>query len=509
MKSTVMVINMGMKSIRSIIFTENGKKLAFASKPLSTTLDGPYVTQDPVEWWEKAGEVARESMEFVDSKIDFVTITASSSCLVCVDENVNSLMPCIMVSDKRCEDECASIKSMREFSSVYSSTGLEVSTSCMLPKIYWVKQHESNIYSKTYVFLSPNDYLNAKMTGAFATDVFNGMKYHYDVSAEAYPVKLLHELDIAECLLPEVHDVGYSLGLVSAEACKHLGIAEGASAILSTYDAIASFFGSGVQEEGDACDISGTVTTFRALSFKDTLTPSIKVLTMPWLIKGLNIVGGSNNLGGGLIEWARQCFYGNEDNPYEIMEHEASESTVGAQGLVFLPYLLGERAPLWDNMVRGAYFGLDRRHTRNDMVRALFESTGFIDADFVDSIEETGVSINTIRLSGGLARIALVNQIKADATGKEVHLLSEFETTASGAAMLVFEAAGILSHEEAVHRFASVRAIILPNQANYELYSKVRELLRKFYQQTKGLYKERQALLDEQPMYSGRKIENL
>ena len=129
-------------------------------------------------------------------------------------------------------------------------------------------------------------------------------------------------------------------------------------------------------------------------------------------------------MGGGLIEWVKQCYYQNEMLPYELMEKDASEASLGAGGVIFLPYLLGERAPIWDHNARGVFFGLERMHTRKEMTRAVLESTGFIDLDMIAAIEEVGLKINTIRLSGGLARLNTVSQIKSDITGREVQVLS-------------------------------------------------------------------------------------
>lgn len=509
MCATIMVINLGMKSIRSVVFDENGQKLGFASQAVSTRLDGAMVTQDPNEWWEKAGEVARSSIDFFNGHIDYVTVTASSSCLICVDENSEALDSCIMVSDKRCETECDFIKSTSSYPSVFKSTGLAISTSCMLPKILWVKNHQNEVFCKTYTFLSPNDYFVSKMTGVFTTDTFNASKYHYETFKKSYPSTLLKEIGIDENALPKVNEVGYSVGSITKEASTHLGINEDACVVLSSYDAICSFFGSGVQGEGDACDVSGTVTTFRALTYKENLAPSTEVFTMPWLSRGLSIVGGSNNLGGGLAEWARQCLYSQEEYPYEVMELEAEQSPVGARGLIFLPYLLGERAPLWDNLVRGAFFGLERRHTRGDMMRAIYESAGFISADFIDAIEATGMGVNSVRLSGGLARTELVNQIKADVTGKEIYVLSDFETTASGAAILVFAATEVLTFDIAIKRFASVRMVIPPNYQHHEYYCKIRKLFKSVYSQTKDLFRERQELYNELYSTDGYHLANL
>lgn len=273
----------------------------------------------------------------------------------------------------------------------------------------------------------------------------------------------------------------------------------GTEVVVSSYDAICSFFGSGAAEEGEASDVSGTVTVFRTMSYKNiSKGGEAKVYESRYSPEGAHIVGGSNNLGGGLIEWAKQCYYQNEPYPYEVMEKEATETAPGANGLIFLPYLLGERAPIWNDDARGVFFGLERMHTRKDMTRAVFESAGFIDLDMKTAIEECGIRIKQVRLSGGLARLNLISQLKADILGLDVLVLSEFETTSTGAAMLAFIGLGVFSGlKEAARSFVKVRMIIKPDAENHAKYLHIYHLFKSTYEVLKPQYKKRLQMLEE------------
>ena len=192
------------------------------------------------------------------------------------------------------------------------------------------------------------------------------------------------------------------------------------------------------------------------------------------------------------------------------MEKDAGEASIGAGGIIFLPYLLGERAPIWDNSARGVFFGLERMHTRKEMTRAVFESTGFIDLDMIGAIEEMGLSVRSIRLSGGLARLNLVSQIKADITGREVQVLSEFETTATGAAMIALYGQGIYkSLQEAVEQFVQIRMLIKPNLKNHEKYKELYQLYKETYHILKPLFPKRMELTEHLYGRKRIKIENL
>lgn len=507
----ILVLNMGMKSIRSIIFDEEGNKLASAAVPIVTSLTGETVTQSPMEWWEKACEVIRETVADAGNVlIDYLTVTSSSSCLVCIDKNGDALLPCMMVSDKRARAESDSILEMPAFAEVKEKSGLGMDASLLIPKALWTRNHEREVYERTVKFLAPNDYLIMKFTGRYVTDYMNAHKWHYDIESGRYPFELLKEVGISVDLLPEVVNPGDSVGKVSKKAAEETGLTTETEVIASTYDAICSFVGSGASEEGEASDVSGTVTVFRAVSRKKRAVTADKIQQIPYYEGGIHIIGGSNNLGGGLIEWVKQCYYQNEMLPYELMEKDVSEASLGAGGVVFLPYLLGERAPIWDSSARGVFFGLERMHTRKEMTRAVFESTGFIDLDMIRAIEETGLKINKIRLSGGLARLNLISQIKADITGREIEVLSEFETTATGAAMMALYGQGIYSSlQEAAEKFVKVRMIIRPDMKNYEKYQELYQLYKETYSTLKPLFPKRIALAEK--LYSKKriKVENL
>lgn len=510
-RKTILVLNMGMKSIRSIIFDETGNKLASSALPIVTSLRGETVTQSPTEWWHKACKVIGESLsEAGDVSVDYLTVTASSSCLVCVDKSGKELLPCMMVSDRRAKRESDFITLKSAFSSVKEQTGLGMDASFLLPKALWIKNHEQEIYGKAEKFLSPNDYLIMKFTGMYVTDYMNAQKWHYDMEKKQYPLSLLNEIGISPDLLPEVQNPGICVGGVSKPAAEETGLKTTTQVILSSYDAICSFVGSGVLENGEASDVSGTVTVFRAASREKRTLDNNKIQQLPYHEAGLYIVGGSNNLGGGLIEWVKQCYYQNETLPYELMEKDAAEASLGAGGVIFLPYLLGERAPIWDSDARGVFFGLERMHTRKEMTRAVFESTGFIDLDMIGAIEETDIKIEKIRISGGLARLNLISQIKADITGREIEVLSEFETTATGAAMMALYGQGVYaSLQEAAESFVKVRMIIRPDQKNREEYQELYHLYQETYKTLKPLFPKRMALAEK--LYSRKKVrvENL
>jgi len=505
------VLNLGLKSIRSIVFDPAGAKLASYSLPVNTYLKGFQVEQDPNEWWDKAVEVIRKTLEDYETRkqVAYLTVTASSSCLVPVDREGSPLHRAIMVSDKRALEQAEAIAGLAEFARCHAETGFPSDPYLLLPKILWLKERAPEVFSRSHRFLSANAFLLHKLTRRYVTDTFDAEKYFYNSETGGHAGQLLARLGIASASLPEVLPCGTEVGTIEASCARALGISDRTKVVLSSYDAICAFFGSGAFEDGEACDVSGTVTSFRVNTTRRALDPQGRVFTQSYVDKGIYIIGGSNNLGGGLIEWTKQCFFDGEKHPYEVMEKEASESPLGAKGLICLPYLMGERAPLWDVNARGVLFGLERHHRRGDMAKAVFESTGFSLLSIQKIIEELGVSVRHIRVSGGLARIQHICQLKADITGKEIYVLDEFESTALGAFILAMVGQKVFASLADASRLVSVREIVLPNAARHARYAKIYAMFVSLYHRLKESFQERQALLNDIYEEKTERIENL
>ena len=176
---SVMVINMGLKSIRCIIFDSKGRKLSSAALAINTAINDKCVEQVPEEWCKKAELVMKKAFrESKRDRIDYITVTASASCLVCVDREGLPLGSALMISDKRAEKETEFVRSMPEFQEVYKRTGLDAAVSLMLPKILWMKRNNPGLFEKAAYFLTPNDYLISILSGRYVTDYLNAVKYH-------------------------------------------------------------------------------------------------------------------------------------------------------------------------------------------------------------------------------------------------------------------------------------------------------------------------------------------
>lgn len=504
----ITIINLGLKSVRAIVFDFEGNKIKTAALPVNTILNGVRVEQSPAEWLDKTNQVLKEVTQDkqIRENIKYFSVTTSSSCFVPIDSKGNATYNCMMVSDKRSKKESDLINASSWMKENGAAKNLSCNEALMLPKALWLKNNEPDSYHKTAKFVSPNDFLIHFLTGNIVTDPLNAEKFFYSSDDKSYPNVLLNEIGINSNLLPEVRDIGENVGSIKNTIAEQYGLHKNVEVIVSTYDAICAFWGSGGGKTGTTCEVSGTVTSLRMLL--DTKTVRKNLFTQKSGVAGKYLLGGSNNLGGGLIEWTKQAFYAKEDYAYEVMEKEAKESTTGADGILFLPYLMGERAPLWNDEARGVFFGLERQHNRKDFTRAIFESAGFSVKTILEILETANLDLNQIRVSGGLTRVSFINQIKADIYNKEILVCDEFETTALGALMLVLIS---VNNEkmESLSAISKIREIILPNSKNVKVYQQVFELYKELYNSLLPLYKKRTTLVANIYDDLQDKIENL
>jgi xylulokinase len=494
----ICVLNLGLKSMRAAVFDEVGRRAAIAYRPIATQMGEGRVEQSAADWWTAADEVLREVLAdpALAGEVGLMTVTASAGCLVALGDAVEPLGMAIMISDVRATHEAAQIAALESYQPM-ASQGRRVTPDLMLPKIAWLQKHDQERYAAARWLASPNDFLVAQLTGQIVTDAYNASKYFYDVATGRYPEELVGELGIDAAKLPPIAQPGMAPLEVRSEYRRRWGLSDGVRVVLSTYDAICAAYGSGAMEVGDGCDVSGTVTSFRVVTDRSDRDPSGRLFISPHVREGFYLAGGSNNLGGGVIEWAKQLLYADEVDPYDAMTADARDSPPGSAGITFLPYLLGERAPVWDADARAVFFGLGRNHGRADMTRSIFEGVSYSVLDIAQRLDEIGIPLARVFASGGLARIEPILQIKADMLGVTVQTNEELETTALGAAIMASVAGGCYnSIEDATGACVRFGASFEPDAARTAMYRDFFSIYRSLYGDLRAIFRQRNRLIE-------------
>ena len=496
-----LVVNLGLKSVRCIAFTSDGRVLAQHSRPIRTSVSNERVEQDPREWQSLTWDVVRSVTSELGGRVDeveFVTVTTSASCLVPTDESGRPLRDAILVSDTRATKEATRLSNTVEFQGVRAEGGFSSSADLMLPKILWLQRYEPDVAERTSNYLNAGDFLVAQLTGEFVTDPNNASKFHYLGTRDAYPERLLDSLGIDPKTLPSVQPMGSEVGSLRADAAEELGLPETCHVRLSTYDALAAVTGTGAFEVGEAVDVSGTVTSFRAVTDHHLYDPAHRIYVTEHIGRNRWLAGGSNNLGGGIIEWLRDWMFEGADDPYADMEELAAGQPPCPGGLVFLPHLLGERAPVWNPDCRGVFFGLNRAHGRGEIVRAVLEGACFSARHIGAVLEDLDVPVESVAVSGGLSRLDVVNQIKADMFGVPVKKPSNFETTSIGAALIGLVGTGVYEDgAEGFEEFCDIDRVYEPDPDRHAVYREYMDLYRDVYDSLSGAYSRRARLLED------------
>ena len=476
-----LIINLGLKSIRLIIFNDAGTVVYFDSLPVHTLLRDERVEQDVIEWktllYKLLDGLAEKSN--LMGKITFITSTASSSCVFGCDKNMNPITQVLMVSDKRSTDEVSFIKANAMYTAANSRNPILCTESSNVPKLLWFKNNESNVFENIRYWLGANEFLNYELTGELVTDSLNASKSFYSDIAKKYHEDILLDLSISPSFFADVQPMGSAFSL-SQQLIKNYPFSKDCKYVLTTYDAICAVIGSLSGDCGEVCDVSGTVTSVRTLiqSNIEINNKESAILRQDIPLVQQAMVGCSNNLGGGIIEWYKQAFFQKSNaHIYSKIESEALSSSPGANGLIFLPFLLGERAPFIDKNIKATFFGINRDSKREDFTRAVFESAAFVTNDLIELIQNEGIDLKSLTVSGGLARIDMINQIKADVTDLPVKVVNNFESTSLGAFILLRVSLGHYSSlNAAATELVSFKKTIYPNRNNVEIYSEAFEL---------------------------------
>lgn len=497
-KKYYLVINLGLRSIRVVLFDQDGNIFDKDWYPVQTFIKGDCIEQNPEEWWNLSIQLLTRILDRnIDCKknLKYITITSSACCLVLVGKSGKTLMNSLLVMDKRAKEQAEVIKQEETLTGIFQNSNYLASPSFMFPKILWLKENLHNIYSKASFFMSSNDFFIYKLTGQVITDTLNAEKFYYDPKKQEYPQSILNYIGIQKENLPKVVGPGTAIGHLKKELQKQLGLSENVRVVASTYDAICAFLGSGALTEGEACNVSGTVSSVRAFAKKKMIHQN-GIFSQKF--GDFNIVGGSNNIDGGLLEWAKRMFYGDSYSDkyiYKIMEDEARLSSPGSKGLIFLPYLLGERFPFFDNAMRGIFFGLERFHTRSDIIHSIFEATGFMVHDILLTIESLGIKINTIRMSGGVTKNQIVCKIRANITGKRILVIDEIETTSLGAFFILLLADKAVPNFQKLVKRVRIKEEYKPDWEKHKKYQQIYRLFKQIYQRNRNLMFEREKLL--------------
>jgi len=498
----ILAIDIGTSSIKVAVINSKGEFIKTSQTSYPTHYLKPNnLEQDAEDWWYavKSGiyQILKETQ---NSKIPKLSITGIACCghsptLVCVDKQGKILRPAIIWQDSRAFKEVKYIKERLKEEFYASKMISPLTPSSRIAKLIWLKDNEPNTMKTVYAILEPKDYINYKLTGEYKTSFLSGRDF-VDVKTGKVHSKFLNMLEIPESIIPKSVPSHSIIGTTTKSLEDEIGLAKGIPVIAGEMDSITSIVGTGITKKNMCYNISGT-SEIIGISIDQQVNPSeIKKLcyfTYPFY-NNLQIIFGATQASGKSIDWYIKNIIGNDKNQNKMILKNNKNAFTKTNPLVFLPYIEGERSPIWDSCARGIFFGLNSQHSRFDLYRAILEGIGFSilqNFEILRGISNKYHIPDSLRISGGGAENNYLNQIKADILGKEVIKTKFCESGLLGGAILAMMGLKIYSFNEAVKKMVHIDRIFQPNmEKHHHYYSRVFLIYKKLYQNNIELFKE-------------------
>lgn len=490
----VIGIDLGTSSIKTLLLDATGRTIASAMQeyPMAQPHNG-WAEQDPADWWKATIATLREVTSAMPHKNDIVGLGISGQMhgLVMLDKDGEVLRPSIIWCDQRTQAECEDITR-----AVGAERLIEITANPALPgftasKILWVKKHEPHLYERCRHILLPKDYLRFKLTGQFATEVSDasGMQL-LDIRERRWSDEVLQKLDIDHALLAQVYESPDVTGVISRQASELTGLSENTVVVGGAGDNAAAAVGTGVVHDGVAFTTIGSSGVVYAHTSQVSVDPKGRVHTFCCAVPNAWHVMGVTQGAGLSLRWFRNQFCHEEVlaanqegiSAYQLMDQAAAHIRIGADRLVFLPYLMGERTPYLDSDCRGVFFGLSAMHTRAHLIRAVMEGVTFSLNDCLSVLKELRIAPETMLATGGGCNSPLWRQMMADVYDCPVATVSSKEGAALGAGILAAVGAGLYpSVEEACDVIVEKEPALIPNKTHSEQYRKAYGIYRALY----------------------------
>ncbi len=493
-------LDVGTSSAKTVLMDERGRVVFTTAPAYSFRTPKPlWAESDPADWWAAAVTALRELFArsgVAPGDIAGVGLTGQMHGLVLLDARGEVLRPCIMWNDQRTAAQCAALTKKIGRARILRLTGNPVLPGFTAPKIAWVAEHEPQVFRRIAKILLPKDYLRYKLSGEFFTDVSDASGTSLlDVAKRRWSDEMLRACRVPRAWLAEVTESPVASAKVSAAAAKATGLRAGTPIIAGAGDQAAGAVGCGIVRPGVVSCTLGTSGVVFAHADKYAPDPQGRLHAFCHAVPGKWHLMGVQLSSAGSFQWFKNNFGGEEiareqaggPNAYDSLTAAAATVPAGCEGLIFLPYLSGERTPHPDPNARGVFFGLTLRHGKAHLARAVLEGVTYGLRDALELMRGLGLKPREIVASGGGARSAFWRQMLADNFGAPIVTVSAAEGSAYGAALLAGVGAGVWpTVEAACTACVTETSRVQPQRAAAAVYRDYYSHFRALYPMLKG-----------------------
>ena len=453
MADLLLGIDIGTSATKTIVIDDSGSVVASADAPHQVSMPRPgWSEQEPDWWWRAVCDAVRALLTgagLEPSSVAAVGLSGQMHGSVFLPrdarpESPNVVRPALLWNDQRTAPECDEIEQrLGGRRKLIEATGNPALTGLTAPKILWLRRHEPEAFSRVAKVILPKDYIAFRLSGSLITDVGDGSgTLLLDPGTRSWSDAVLESLELDRSLLPECVESSAVVGSVSDFAAEATGLAAGTPVVAGSGDQMTGAVGAGIVREGvvsATLGTSGVVFAHAGPRVPDDDSGRLQIMCAA--VPGECCVYGCMLSAAGALQWFRDCLA--PEWTFEELDHEASHIGPGAEGLIFLPYLTGERCPHPDPAARGAFIGLTARHVRAHLTRAVLEGVAMGMGDMLDLVRALGIAPKEIRMSGGGAKSALWRTIHAAVFDAPVTTLNTAEGSAYGAAVLAGVGCGV------------------------------------------------------------------
>lgn len=503
-------IDIGTTSTRSIIINKEGSLIASSNKdyPLITPRSG-WTEQNPEDWWDATVFTIKDVLSksrISSSKIDCIGLTGQMHGSVFLNNKGEVIRPAILWNDQRTFKQCEEIYNIfgyKEFIRLSYNKALPGFTA---PKILWLREKEPDNFKKIYKILLPKDYIRYKLSGSFITDVSDASGTSLmDVHNRCWSDQILNGLKINKNLLPDIYESTEITSKTNKESSQITGLIDSISIAGGGSDNTTGAIGSGIIKEGLISDSIGTSGVVFASSDKPVYDKEGRIHCWCHSVPGKWLLVAATLSAAGSLKWYYDSFGTSKNieniysdlSGYKLLDKQAENVSPGSEGLIFLPYLSGERyltgvnSHYGDPHARGVFFGLSYIHTQDHFVRSIMEGVAFSQLDCLSILKTQNISSEKVVLFGGGAKSNIWRQIIADVFNTKIVTLNIKEGPAYGAALIAGVGVGIYSSmEDAVGRIIREVNEISPLEKNVKKYRKLYKIYKSLYSDLKVHFKE-------------------
>jgi xylulokinase len=500
MDKLLLGIDVGTTAAKAVLFTLDGRVQAVTSSEYPVYHPHTnWAEQNAEDWWNAVCLALRQVLSAVPEaarRVAGIGVSSQAPSVVALDKSGQPLRPAMIWMDRRAEAEAKEFDQHLGEGQTYRISGNRPDAFYIAPKLRWLKHHEPHILTQTHKFVMVTGYINYRLTGNYSLDnVHGGLLQLRHYADDAWSPELFQLCGVESSQFPNVQPGHHLCGEVTREAAEATGLRAGTPVVVGTVDGSAAAVEAGAVDLGTAAEMTGTSTVLLIPNDGSVSEPAF--IAMPHAIPGIHLLLGAMSATGASMRWYRdqlgiaevQAGKQFDLDPFDLLTQQAAKIDVGSQGVIFLPYMMGERAPIWHTNARGVFFGLTLATQRGALIRAILEGTTFALRHNVEVARAAGVTITEMRSVGGGTRNTLWNQIKADVLGIPVLLPQTSVGAPFGGAILAGMALGFYPDvSAALRQMVTIQTRYEPNPDNHSRYNQLYSIYRAIYDNLRSTF---------------------